>query len=59
MFPVQDFEFVALTIAENEQARGERIQPEPFLNESGEAVDRFTQIRAAASQIDLPGCSFV
>jgi len=52
VFPVQDFELVALAVAEHEKARRERVKTEAFLNESGQRVDGLTQIGGTASKID-------
>jgi len=52
VFPIQDLELVALTVAKHEQARRERVKAEAFLNERGQRVDGLAQIGRPASQIN-------
>ncbi len=53
MVPVQQFELVALSIAEDEEALGEGIQAKAFLNDCCQSVNRFPKIRCSSGQIDL------
>ncbi|OME46837.1 hypothetical protein BSK59_28755 [Paenibacillus odorifer] len=39
MFPVEHFEFVALTVTKDKQTRRERIELKSLLNQGGQAVD--------------------
>ncbi|WP_238354162.1 hypothetical protein [Paenibacillus sp. 23TSA30-6] len=48
VLPIEHFEFVSLTVAENKQARSEGIELKPLLNQGGQPVDRFASIRAPA-----------
>ena len=52
MVPKQDLEFVAVAIAEDEEAAVEHIQIEAVLYYCGEAVYRFTKIGIATGKVD-------
>jgi hypothetical protein len=54
MVPLENLEFIALPIAEDEQGRGEGIQAKTDLHQRRESVDRFSHVRRAARQVDAP-----
>lgn len=51
MFPLEYFELISLTIAENEEALGKRIQIEAFSDQNRQTVNRLAQIRAPTGEI--------
>ena len=54
MVPLENLEFIALPIAEDEQCRGKWIQSKTDLHHRREPVDRFSHVRSAARQVYAP-----
>ena len=50
--PDEDLELVSATIAEDEEAVAEQIQFQDLADEGRQAVDRLSQIGAAAGEVD-------
>ena len=53
MIPVEDLEFVAVSIAEDEEAAAEEIVLEDLADKGSQAVDGLSQIGVAAGEEDL------
>ena len=53
VIPAQYFEFIALPVTEDEPLIGKRIKLESCAHESGQAVDRFSQIGRSWRQVNV------
>jgi len=52
VIPVKDLEFVAISVAEDEEAIGEQILLEDLADDCSQAIDGFAQIGASTGEID-------
>ena len=54
MLSLENLEFIALAITEDEQSRGEGIQPKADLHHGRQPINGFSHVRGPAGQVHAP-----